>query len=153
MTGATLYVSTFEKSVDTKGRVSVPPQYRVILAQTGFEGLYARTHRREAALECGTQDWLDDMRGLQEGLDLDSPEHDDATYVMVAGADALSWDPEGRVTLPKKFLEHTGISNAAVFAGMRTHFEIWEPKAFAKRVAEAKARMAARAGQSRGARS
>jgi MraZ protein len=150
MTGSPLYVSTFEKSVDAKGRVSVPPQYRTILAQSGFDGLYARAHRREAALECGTQDWLDDTRGLHEGLDLDSAEHDDVTYVMVSGADALSWDPEGRVTLPKKFLEHTGISNAAVFAGMRTHFEIWEPKAFAKRIAEAKLRMAARAAKGRG---
>lgn len=144
MTLSALYVSTVEKSVDAKGRVSVPPSFRTILAKSGFDGVFARAHRREAALECGTQDWLADMRGQQDGLDPDSDEYDDATYLFVAAADALNWDPEGRVTLPRKFLDHTGITNAATFVGMRTHFEIWEPKTFARRLELAKSRHAAK---------
>lgn len=147
MTLTSLYVSTVEKSVDAKGRVSVPPAFRAILSKSGFDGLYARAHRREAALECGTQEWLADMRGRQDGLDPDSDEFDDATYLFVAATEALTWDPEGRVTLPRKFLDLTGISQTATFVGMKSHFEIWEPKAFARRLDQAKTRMSAKLGR------
>jgi MraZ protein len=145
MTALGTFVGTHQKSVDAKGRVSVPPGFRAILSREGFEGHFARTHRRDAALECGTQEWVTHLGPSQEALDPDSVDYEDQLLLRVGQSEALSWDPEGRVTLPKKFLEHTGITNAAVFVGLKTHFQIWEPGAFAQRLAEARAREATRA--------
>jgi MraZ protein len=140
MTASQPFVGAYAKSVDAKGRVSVPPGFRDILEPAGFKGLYARKNRRNASLECGTQGWLADLRGLQLGLAEDTDEHDDLIYRLVSSAEPLQWDPEGRVTLPKKFLEYTGITNQATFVGKLGHFEIWEPGAFDKRMAKADAR-------------
>jgi MraZ protein len=147
MTALDTFVGTHQKSVDAKGRVSAPPGFRAILARDGFEGMFARTHKRDAALECGTQAWITQMSPAQEALDPDSEAYEDHLLLRVGQSEPLSWDPEGRVTLPKKFLDHTGISNAAVFVGLKTHFQIWEPAAFARRLAEARAREAARTGK------
>ena len=145
MTALETFVGTHQKSVDAKGRVSVPPGFRAILAREGFDGHFARTHRRDAALECGTQSWITQMSPAQEALDPDSEAYEDHLLLRVGLSEALGWDPEGRVTLPKKFLEHTGITNAAIFVGLKTHFQIWEPGAFAQRLAEARTRETARA--------
>lgn len=134
------YVGTIVKAVDSKGRVSVPPAFRDILKASGYEGLYARKNRRNASLECGPKSWLYDLRGLQNGIAEDTDEYDDVIYRMVSSAEALAWDPEGRVTLPKKFLDYTGITNQAAFAGKLSHFEIWDAAAFEKRMAKAEAR-------------
>lgn len=149
MTAPDTFVGTHQKSVDAKGRVSVPPTFRTILAKAGFDGHFARTHRRDAALDCGTQDWVTHLGPSQEALDPDSEEYEDQLLLRVGQSEALGWDPEGRVTLPKKFLEHTGITNAAIFVGLKTHFQIWEPGALAKRLSDAKARDAARAAKGR----
>lgn len=134
------YVGTIVKSVDSKGRVSVPPAFRDILKSAGFDGLYARKNRRNASLECGPRSWLYDLRGLQNGVAEDTDDYDDVIYRMVSSAEALAWDPEGRVTLPKKFLDHTGVTNQAAFVGKLGYFEIWDAGAFEKRMAKAEAR-------------
>ena len=145
MTALDTFVGTHQKSVDAKGRVSVPPTFRTILSREGFEGHFARTHKRDATLECGTQSWITQMSPAQEALDPDSEEYQDLLLLRIGLSEPLTWDPEGRVTLPKKFLEHTGITNAAVFVGLKTHFQIWEPAALAQRLAEARARETVRA--------
>ena len=43
----------------------------------------------------------------------------------------LSFDPEGRVTLPEHLIAAAGIKEAATFVGKGEVFEIWEPAAFA----------------------
>jgi MraZ protein len=140
MTAASPFVGAYVKSVDAKGRVSVPPHFRDILEPTGFRGMYVRKNRRNASLECGTQAWLKDLRGLQAGLAEDTDAHDDLVYRLVSSAEPLAFDPEGRVMLPKKFLDYAGITNQATFVGKLGHFEIWETAAFEARLAKAEAR-------------
>lgn len=134
------YVGTVVKAVDSKGRVSVPPAFRDILKQSGYDGLYARKNRRNSSLECGPRSWLYDLRGLQDGIAEDTDEYDDVIYRMVSSAEGLQWDTEGRVTLSRKLLDHTGITNQAAFVGKLGYFEIWDAATFEKRMARAEAR-------------
>lgn len=149
MTAPEPYVGTIVKAVDSKGRVSVPPAFRDILKAAGYDGLYARKNRRNASLECGPRSWLYDLRGLQNGISEDTDDYDDVVYRMVSSAEALAWDPEGRVTLPKKFVDYTGITTQAAFVGKLGYFEIWDAATFEKRMARAEARdlSAARGGR------
>lgn len=45
-------------------------------------------------------------------------------------ADEVSLDSQGRVTLPKKLIEFSGISDSATIIGSFDHIEIWDPDAF-----------------------
>jgi MraZ protein len=150
MTVGRLFVGNQTKSVDAKGRVSVPPAFRDILRASGLEGLYARNNLRSASVECGPEDWVGDLGPAQKDLVPETEAYEDEDYLRVGDAQLLNWDPEGRIALPKAYLEHAGISNQATFVGRRTHFEIWEPAAFEARKAKALARNAARLAQARG---
>lgn len=117
--------------VDKKGRISVPKRFRDVMERQGFRGLYAFPSFKFPAIEtCG----LALMRRMSESLDdlaLFSDDRDDLVTVVMNNAEELPFDPEGRVVLPKEFLDHAGIASEAVFVGAGTRCQIWEPDAFA----------------------
>ena len=49
-------------------------------------------------------------------------------------------DKEGRIVLPRDLADHAGIGEEVTFIGAGTHFQIWEPAAGARRIAEARER-------------
>jgi MraZ protein len=126
--------------VDAKGRISVPPRFRALLGEQSFQGVFVRQHLSHPVLECGSADWLNEARGLLDGLDPSSEDYEDVRMAMIGDADALPFDPEGRIMLPKKLMDFTGISTRAVFVGMQSYFVIWEPEAYAKRAPHARLR-------------
>ena len=61
--GAAVFLSTFEKQIDKKGRVSVPATFRAALATShtlgqNFSGIVALPAFRYDALQCAGLDWL-----------------------------------------------------------------------------------------------
>ena len=44
----------------------------------------------------------------------------------------LNFDSDGRVVLPKKLLDHSGIKETVVFVGQGKTFQMWEPQKFSK---------------------
>ena len=44
----------------------------------------------------------------------------------------LNFDSEGRVSIPKKFLDHAKINSSVLFVGLGKVFQIWSPKFFEK---------------------
>ena len=80
---------------------------------------------------------------LEEGHDLFSDEHDDLS-VILESAHALAFDPEGRVVVPQDLLDAADIKSEVQFVGRGQRFLMWEPKAYAARYAEARARAKSR---------
>ena len=127
-----LFLSTFEKKIDKKGRVSVPAQFRTALTDEAFGGIVVYPSFINSCVEaCG----MTRIEKLSEGIDdLDpfSDERDAFATAVLGGSSQLQFDSEGRVTLPPELLENAGITDGVVFIGKGKTFEIWEPKAFAK---------------------
>ena len=44
----------------------------------------------------------------------------------------LNFDSEGRVSIPKKLLNHAKIKSNIVFVGLGKVFQMWDPKLFEK---------------------
>ena len=49
-------------------------------------------------------------------------------------------DKEGRIVIPKDLADHAGLGELVAFVGAGGHFQIWEPEAAQRRVAEARER-------------
>ena len=49
----------------------------------------------------------------------------------------METDREGRIVLPAKLIDYAGLGDKVVFLGAGSHFQIWEPAAAERRVAEA----------------
>jgi MraZ protein len=127
-----LLVGRHVNRIDKKGRVSVPKAFREAYAGQGFAGVYAYPLFKYPAIEaCGEAFMRRLGESMDEGMDMFSDEQDDLAAIVMNNAEALPFDPEGRVVLPKPFLDHAGLTTEAVFVGRGQRFQIWEPAAFA----------------------
>lgn len=125
--GWEMFLSTTTNGIDAKGRVSVPAEFRTVVGAgpiyvwRSFEGPY---------LEGGGQAL---MERFQDAIDAMDPYDDDRMAferVIFGGARPLGLDANGRVTLPKDFIDHAGLDQKkATFVGLGRRFEIWGPAA------------------------
>lgn len=119
------FVSTFTNKLDAKGRVSIPAPYRQILAQ---QELYCIPSFNGPYLEAFGNTLLSQFMQRLEGQDpLFSENHDDQAQAVLAAAQLLNFDDEGRVRLPEDLIKHAGIEERVVFVGLGQKFQMWDP--------------------------
>ena len=138
-----LFTSTFENKVDRKGRVSVPAKYRAILESRGEPVILTRSLTLPC-LEGMSVDRINQYADAIDSMDVFSEEAE-MLQMIIASAQEMRPDSEGRIVLPEEFLAHADISDAATFIGIDRSFQLWQPAAFKAR--ESKSRHAARNGQ------
>jgi len=142
-----LFLSTHTNKVDAKGRVSVPAVFRAALTQDAFQGVVLIPSRRIPVLEGFGMGMMQSLSERFDRFDLFSENDTDLESMAFFGdAVPITFDETGRVGLSKELLAHAGITDAAVFVGLGTKFQIWEPKAFEKRRKESAAKMQKKSG-------
>ena len=127
-----MFLSTFENSLDKKGRVSVPSSFRAHLNSMGFNGFITYPSFNNAALDACAQDRIEK---LSESIDSLGPFEDKRDYFatsILSESINLNFDSEGRVSIPKKLLNHARIKSSIVFVGLGKVFQMWDPKVFEK---------------------
>ena len=127
-----MFLSTFENSLDKKGRVSVPSSFRAHLNSMGFNGFITYPSFNNAALDACAQDRIEK---LSESIDSLGPFEDKRDYFatsILSESINLNFDSEGRVSIPKKLLNHARIKSSIVFVGLGKVFQMWDPKLFEK---------------------
>ena len=138
-----VFLATYANKIDRKGRVSVPADFRVILAQGGSNKVLLYPALHVAAIEGAGMSYLDKVIEEIGGLDAFGAERDDMIDAILPTIQQLSMDSEGRVVLPEDLIAHAHLSDTAVFIGRGGNFQIWNPERLAVRQAEARARVQA----------
>ena len=138
------FVSTFTNKLDAKGRVSIPAPYRQILAQQEMGTLYCIPSFVSASLEAFGNTLLNQFQQRLDKYDpLFSETYDDEAQAVLAAAQPLNFDDEGRVRLPDDLIAHAGITDRVVFVGLGQKFQMWDPVRFEpvqrERIARARA--------------
>ncbi len=132
-----LFLSTQTNKVDAKGRVSVPAGFRATLAGQDFSGVVLLPSNKFPALEGFDMGMIQEISSRLDRFDLFSDTQDDLAATIFANATPLTFDDTGRIGIPKELLAHANITDSAVFVGLGTKFQIWEPNAFAQRKQDA----------------
>jgi MraZ protein len=141
-----LFIGTHQNKLDAKGRVSVPAQFRSVLKKMSHAGeaapvatMYLRPSHQNPCIEGWTEMGFEALSApLAEGYSLFSPEHEDFVMALFGDACATETDKEGRIMLPASLVAHAGLTENVTFIGTRNTFQIWEPEAGARRLAEAR---------------
>jgi division/cell wall cluster transcriptional repressor MraZ len=124
--------------VDSKGRVSVPAEFRRYLPGAS-EKLLVIVFGGKGHLAAYPEDeFLRTYRkpGLtQEDLNTKAQRQRDMVRLTTAAKPPI--DSAGRITIPKRLLEQAGITKSALFNGRISFIEIWEPETFRVKYAEA----------------
>lgn len=127
-----MFLSTTINGVDAKGRVSVPADFRSVVRGGPFDGIIVWPSFDGPFLEGGGQALLERYQALIEDMD----PYDDARIAferaIFGAAKPLSFDANGRVTLPKELSDHAGLDGKATFVGLGSRFEIWNPDRYAE---------------------
>lgn len=76
---------------------------------------------------------MEELSQRLDNFDLFSETQDDLAASIFSNSVPLSFDDTGRVMLPKALADHAGITDQALFVGMGTKFQIWNPDDFETR--------------------
>lgn len=125
-----LFLSTFTNKIDSKGRISVPAQFRASLVNQDFSGIVVYESFVNDCVEGCDLERIKKISESIDNLDPFSEERDAFATAVLGGSVQLSMDVDGRVILPGQLLKKAKIKNEAVFVGKGATFELWNPQQF-----------------------
>ena len=127
-----LFMDTVVNKVDTKGRVSLPSDYRAIVKELSTEIVCYRSLTSPCIEGC-PEELLEKLASdMENSLDFFSQEQDDLTNLIFGDAKRFAFDSTGRIVLSEKLLKHAGITDTAVFVGKGRQFQICNPDKWAE---------------------
>lgn len=124
-----MFLSTVTNSLDAKGRVSVPADFRNVVASSNFDGIIVWPSFDGSYLEGGGIALLEDYQRSLDHIDHYDEGRIALQRAIFAASRPLSFDSGGRVSLPKDLHEYAGLNGKVTFVGLGRRFEIWSPKA------------------------
>jgi len=131
------FVSNVTLRLDSKGRVSIPASFRLVLGRDGFDGLYCYPALDRPAIDAGGNALMAEIEALIGRYAPFSEAREQLALSLYGTSETLRIDGEGRVTLSETLKTHAGIADAVTFAGLGHKFQIWEPGRFRGELAEA----------------
>lgn len=116
-----MYMSQYNHTVDTKGRIIVPSKFRdttgdAFVITKGLDGcLFAYDYESWAGFEEKLKD-----------LPMNNQKTRQVVRFFLAGAAEVEIDKQGRTLIPQNLREYAGLTKDVVLIGAGTRFEIWD---------------------------
>ena len=122
-------------TLDAKGRVSIPEEFRKKIRAAVPEGedatetfILTRHPNVDRKCICG---WpLAEWQKLLKTVEDLTLTHEVGEYLddlVISTCEVCTCDPNGRVVIPPFFREECELAGKVLFLGRRTNFEIWDP--------------------------
>ena len=127
-----LFLSSYENRLDTKGRISVPASFRASVANERFAGVVLYRSFTNNCIEGLSMSRMEQLAAATDKIGVFDSKLDDLSAMLFADARPLTFDVTGRIVIPTDLLKHAGITDVAVFVGRGNSFQIWNPEAFKK---------------------
>ncbi len=120
------FTGSIDARTDEKGRVFVPASFRRLLQQAGLDALILRRDVFQKCLVLYPEDVWNSMVDaiVQRTSPFDSKGRA-ALRGFVAGAERISIDGNGRILIPRRYMEAVNINSDVRFIGMDDSIEIW----------------------------
>jgi len=128
-----MFLGEFEYKVDEKGRVPIPPRFRVelkgeVVLSAGFES---------CIMAYTAQEWRKVSQSLISGIPSRSKLRR-LNRALFASAYSIRLDAQGRIAVPVSLRAHAGIQEEIVIAGSNNYFELWDRQRWEKEKAQAR---------------
>ena len=136
-----LFLSSYENRLDTKGRISVPASFRASLSSEQFAGVVLYRSFTNNCIEGLSMSRMAQLAAATDKMGVFDGTLDDLSAMLFADARPLAFDVTGRIVIPADLLAHAGITDRAIFVGRGNSFQIWNPDAFRATQSDALARL------------
>lgn len=124
------FLSNWTNKIDAKGRVSVPAEFRTVLASLGSGPYYAWRDFADPAISVAGPGVLDRFEKMIASEDPFSARARRMSLLIHGGGVFLKFDQEGRLPVSDLMRSVTGIADRVTFVGRGDYFQIWEPSAY-----------------------
>ena len=117
------FIGTHQQTVDPNGRVALPAKFRRLLTPEDQEAMVL-TSGREACLLLYPQTEWDRVADTLDAL----PRNEARRQAIRAISDSTKWleiDSNGRVTIPRTFLDRIEVEREVTMVGSLHYIEIW----------------------------
>ncbi len=120
---------SFHRSVDAKGRLMLPPEYRDVIVAASDTGAFVLTGYDDCIVAYTLPEW---ERFEDAVYNLPNPSRAlrDFRRTVLGRGEELILDPQGRVRISQALMRYAGLSREAVLLGQGNRFEIWDKARF-----------------------
>lgn len=122
---------TFTNSVDEKGRAPLPFRWRPKKSVEFFLVIWDQHEAGICLRGLLPPQWEELMEKINV-MDDANPRKRILLRRLVGGSTQLALDNAGRLALPENMRKAAGITDQAMWVGLRERFEIWNPEQYAK---------------------
>ena len=124
-----MFLSTFEKQLDSKRRIVVPQEFRAAVSGP-FDGIFCFPSIEADCLEAGGKALFDRYQAVIEEMPFGDPVRTALETSILGGMARLTFDTAGRITLPDHLCDMFGLTDSVAVVGMGERFQIWSRDAF-----------------------
>ena len=117
------FIGTHQQTVDPKGRVALPAKFRRLLTPEDQEAMVLTNGRESCLLLYPHSEW----NRVADALDA-LPRNEARRQAIRAISDSTQWldiDSNGRVTIPRSFLDQIEADREVTMVGSLRYIEIW----------------------------
>ena len=125
-----LFLATHINRLDKKGRVCTPSLWRAALTTPEFSGIVLIPSARATCLDGFDMGRMQQLSNALDEFDFYSEEQIAGATTMFGEAQPLTFDAEGRVTLPAELIAHANLGENVAFVGLGQFFQVWDAQAF-----------------------
>ena len=137
-----VFSGNFKYTFDSKGRVNIPAQFRNQLLEKPDDGFDSQdslffhiTYGNESCLYVYPRSVFRNLVERWEPLSdpLMGNEDDDKVQLyrrLMAFAQPCRGDQQGRIIIPKEYIDYAGIDTEVLIVGMGNRIELWNPETF-----------------------
>lgn len=120
------FLGNIEAKTDVKGRVFIPAGFRKQLQAASEERLVLRKDVFQDCLVLYPESvWFATQNQLRQRLNKWNAKHQQIFRQFVSDAEIMVPDGNGRILLPKRYLQMAGIQTEVRFIGVDNTIEIW----------------------------
>ena len=120
------FLGNIDAKTDAKGRVFIPATFRKILQESGNACLILKKDVFQDCLVLYPETvWNEELDQLRSRLNIWNEEQQNIFRKFVKDVETLEIDSNGRVLLPKRYLQMAGIISDVRFMGVYDRIEIW----------------------------
>jgi MraZ protein len=127
------FIGTIDAKTDAKGRAFVPASFRKILQASGESRLILRKDLyKDCLVLYPEKTWKEELNNLRLKLNQWDEEEQELFRQLSWLVENVELDSNGRILIPKKYLQMASISHTVCFFGMNQSIELWSPEQLAK---------------------
>ncbi|MGY6500221.1 MAG: division/cell wall cluster transcriptional repressor MraZ [Acidimicrobiales bacterium] len=131
-----MFLGTFEHSLDDKGRVVLPSAFRSSLADTGVLA------KLDDCIGLWTPEEFAKVAAVLQEKVREGQVSADALRVFAADAATVRPDSQGRISIPQRLRDHSGLDRDLVINGRIDRIELWSVEKWAAVTTNADSKLA-----------